>query len=377
MHIKSLLLVPAVLALQAAAVALPQDDGDVTIGGSDATGNESADLIAAYEEVEEQIPDPVAAPVGAGSSELPENTDDIADAAAEDAVSGGLTKRGSCKQQPSKFTSGPDVSTLSSEQWEGLNYWKTTSLNAPTPNGYYQVRSWRALNASAEAQPYRGYTSDLTTYDTNKCAARCTSISGCNSFDIYFERNPKVNLDKTKCPTSDAQTLVKCAFYGNPLVSSEATNDGQYTGRDFYTSIAGSNAYTVIPPTPAGFTGPVSFGAYTIKAPQGSNTCTYTQEQKTFPGVGYDPQVCADACNAKSDYNQRQAAKTSNPTNYRKCRFFDAYVAYKNDENPLFTCTYYTQGYGAGYATNLDQYNGDGDHFTHGSSNGYYLEERQ
>lgn len=372
MQIKSLAV--ALFALRAAAIALPQDDGDVKIGGSDGTGSESADLIAAYEEVEAQIPDPVAAPVGAGSATVPEDTDQVSDAAAEDAVSGGLSKRGTCKQQPSKFTAGPDVSTLSREQWEALGYWKTTSLNAATPNGYYQVRNWRNLNASAEAQPYRGYTSDLTSYDTNKCAARCKSISGCTSFDIYFERNPKVNLDKKNCPSSDAQTLVKCAFYGIPLTANEATNDGQYTGKDFYTSIAGSNAYTIVPPTPAGFSPPVSFGVATIKAPQGSNTYMGIQ---TFADVSYNPQVCADACNAKSDYNRRQAAKTSNPNNYRKCRFFDAYVAYKNDANPLFTCTYYTQGYGPEYATNIDQYNDAGDHFTHGSSYGFTLIEEQ
>ena len=292
-----------------------------------------------------------------------------------------LFKRGSCKAQPSKYTSGPDVSKKSRAQWEAVTTWRTTALGAPTPNAYYQVADWRSLNASAEASAYRGYMS-LSSYDTAACAAKCNDIDGCSSFVIYFERNPTINLDSTKCPTSDAQTLIKCAFYGLALKASQATNDGQFTGGPdpkesngdaFYTSIAGSNAYTTTPPPPTCFTAE-NLGVATIKAPAGQGS-TYMSIQ-TFPGVSYNPQACADACNQKSLDNKKAAEKKNGVgADYRKCRFFDAYIAYKNDASPLFTCTYYTTPFGKSAATNIEQYNSAGDRFSHGSSVGYTLDE--
>lgn len=386
MHFKTAALA-ALLATQAAALVLPRDD-EVVVGGHDTEGiSEAADLLAAYEESAPLIPDPVPAPIGTGSESLPEDSQAVSEAAVADAVSGGLTKRdglfkrGSCKAQTSKYTSGPDVSKKSRSEWEAITTWKTTALGATTPSGFFQVANWRALKASAEAQPYRGYTSDLTSYDTGKCAARCKSIEGCQSFVIYFERNPTINLDKTNCPTSDAQTLIKCAFYGLPLKASQATNDGQFTGGPdpkepngdaFYTSIAGSNAYSIVQATPTCFRSQ-DFGIATIEAPKGSNTYMGIQ---TFPDVSYNPQVCADACNEKSAYNKRQAERQSGAgASFRKCRFFDAYLAFKNDADPMFTCAYYTTSYDSSFATNIEQFNKAGDRFSHGSSVGYTLDE--
>jgi hypothetical protein len=278
-----------------------------------------------------------------------------------------LLKRGTCQPQPSKY-SGPDVSKLSAEEWKALALWDDTALDAPTPDNYFQVYNWRALALVAESQSYKTSTSDLTSYDTAKCAQRCNSIAGCASFNIYFERTPVKDLDKTTCPSSDAQTVIKCTFYGLPLDVSSATNPGQYRGEDFFTSKAGSNAYSVIPPTPAGFTGPVNFNDASIQPPA-ALAGTYMGIDK-FPGAPYNPQVCADACTAKTVYNQQEAARKGLST-YRQCRFFDIYVAYTNDASPLLTCTYYTQSFGPEYATNKEQFNNSGDRFSKGSSNGY------
>lgn len=321
--------------------------------------------------------DPVAAPIGTGSETLPEDTDAIHDAAVAEASDGttqkrDIFKRGTCKSQPSVYTSGPDVSTLTAEQWSALPNWKQTALTANTPQGFYQVANWRALTAAAEAQPYRGYTANMTSYDTDKCAARCKDIDGCTSFTIYFERNPKINLDRKTCPTSEAQTIIKCAFYGLSLSANQSTAHGQYTGANFFTSKAGSNAYTLVPETPANFSGPVSFGEYTIKAPKGSNSPMGTH---TYPGSSYNPAMCADVCLQKTAYNMRDAQRQKKST-YRTCRFFNSYIAYKNDADPVFTCAFFTEGYGKEQATELIQYNDQGDKFTHGSSYGFTLIER-
>ncbi|USW56167.1 hypothetical protein Slin15195_G094860 [Septoria linicola] len=380
----------ALLASGAAALVIPRVDAP-TVGGSDlAINSDSADAIAAYEQVADEIPQAVAAPIGTGSQSLPEDSDAVSDAAAEDATHGGLTKRdeifkrGTCKPQPSKFFGGPNVANLTRAGWEAQTYWKDTAMLARTPARFFQVKNWRALKASAEASPLRGFTSDLTSYDPAVCAQKCEAINGCVSFVIYFERNPTINLDgpssRNECPVAlAAQTLVKCAFYGIGVTASQATNVGQFTGGPqpnerpatsaFYTSIAGSNAYTLTPQTPDGFTEEF-FGVGTIKAPE--NTTTYMGIQ-TFPGASFNPQACADACNAKSDYNQRQAARNGQ-SEFRQCRFFNAYVSLRNGTDPLFTCTYYTEPYDASFATNIQQRR-NGALYTHDSSYGYTLEQ--
>lgn len=87
---------------------------------------------------------------------------------------------------------------------------------------------------------------------------------------------------------------------------------------------------------------------------------------QSFPQTQpFDPAVCAAACTEKSAYNTRHAAAGVAP---RLCNFFDAYILYKNGQNGVFTCTYYTQSYDVSFATNFGQYNKAGDHFTIGHS---------
>ena len=97
------------------------------------------------------------------------------------------------------------------------------------------------------------------------------------------------------------------------------------------------------------------------------------------------PQVCADACTATNNWN---AAHPDAQTASRNCSFFDAYILYKNNANPVFTCSksaqvidcgdchsandpvtaYYTQSYDASYATNTGQWDSQGNHYTIGHS---------
>jgi len=74
----------------------------------------------------------------------------------------------------------------------------------------------------------------------------------------------------------------------------------------------------------------------------------------------------------KGAYNLRHE---SAPGTARICRFFDAYIQYKDGANPVFTCTYYTKSYDASFATNFGQYNSAGNHFTNEHSYTYTLDE--
>ena len=66
------------------------------------------------------------------------------------------------------------------------------------------------LNVSNNAYGYMGYTS-LSTYDTEKCAAKCNAINGCMSFNLYFERDPSLE-PAAGCPNPPSVTNIKYLF---------------------------------------------------------------------------------------------------------------------------------------------------------------------
>lgn len=277
-----------------------------------------------------------------------------------------LSKRGSCDAQPAgnypSVTPDTDDAFLSNPDFASI------ANSAVAPPGYFLANGYQNLKASASNPSYQTYiSSPLTSYNPAQCAAKCNSIVGCVSFNIYFERDPAIYVDSTNCPTASSLTRIKCSFFGAPITTADATNVGQYTGQ-FHVVIAGSNTYTTAPQPQPGYTGPVSIGNASIISPTSANTYMGVQ---SFPMTQpFDPSVCAAACTEKSAYNTRHAAAGTAP---RICNFFDAYILYKNGQNGVFTCTYYTQAYGASYATNFGQYNSAGDHFTIGHSYTYTL----
>jgi hypothetical protein len=152
-------------------------------------------------------------------------------------------------------------------------------------------------------------------------------------------------------------TRIKCAFFGTRITTSDATNTGQWQSQ-FQVVIAGSNTYNKPPSAIDGFTGPVFLDNACIMSPTVDNTYMRVQ---TFPQTQpYDPSVCAAACKEMTAYAGRHGST-------RFCKFFDAYILYKNGANGVFTCTYYTQAYGPDFAKNKGQYRGT-DHYTIGYS---------
>jgi hypothetical protein len=145
-------------------------------------------LYAAYEEVPD-VPE-VAAPPGEPPARVPTydptavitvttNATDTTDDA--DTT---VTKRGGCT---------PDV--ISNYAGSVSPDTDTAFLNDPTiaqiatmasaPAGYVLVNGFKNLKASAQDGSYMTYwASQIQSYDVNACASKCTSITGCNGFNI-------------------------------------------------------------------------------------------------------------------------------------------------------------------------------------------------
>jgi len=75
------------------------------------------------------------------------------------------------------------------------------------------------------AYGYLGFTT-LQTYDTQACASKCDKMNGCMAVNVYFERDPSVDPG-TNCPSPSSVTMIKCVFWGGPVTSANANNQGQ------------------------------------------------------------------------------------------------------------------------------------------------------
>jgi hypothetical protein len=110
--------------------------------------------------------------------------------------------------------------------------------DAPTPQNFTRV--FTDLHASMTGSNYLQY-HELDSYDTAKCSWYCDQIAGCQSINIYFERQPTLNLGP-KCRTAPHSTVIKCSLWGQGLHKTNARNTGA-TMWDFQVVIAGSNGY--------------------------------------------------------------------------------------------------------------------------------------
>lgn len=251
---------------------------------------------------------------------------------------------------------------------------------ANVPAGYAAVPNFVNLQSIAQDKSYITYTSSrLSSYDPKQCAAICDTIAGCTSFNLYYERVPLEISKNTQVPdaalgcpgNADAAsaTLIKCAFYGMPLVATSAKQTYQYQGKAFKVVYAGSTAFTrSTGPTVDGFQGPVTFGNAAINAPAPVIDNGFLRTQTFGTNVPFAPELCAASCNAQTEYNAKH-----NVNKGQACVFFNAYIMYKNNQDGVFTCAYYGIPYGASYAKNKGQKDNNGNVWTIGSSYGYYL----
>jgi hypothetical protein len=122
-----------------------------------------------------------------------------------------------------------------------------TANNAFTPSGYKAI--FKNLNASITSEkllPLGRF--ELASYDGSYCAKQCSDTRGingvgqCKGFNLYFERNPKVSLDKVQCPNPNGTTRIICQIWDTVFGSWNATRTGEKI-EGFQIAIAGSNGY--------------------------------------------------------------------------------------------------------------------------------------
>jgi hypothetical protein len=234
--------------------------------------------------------------------------------------------------------------------------------NAPVPSGYIST----VVNAGGanSAYGYLGY-SNLASYDTNACAAKCSKTIGCMAFNIYFERDPSVDpgTGDSGCANPSSVVYAKCALWGGPLSNDNAVNKGQMRNQ-FEVAVAGSNAYQNNSLTiPAGYSLKAAYNNVAINAPydfQGYNTF---MGSTIFTQGPFNIQLCADYCSAQTKYNVANPASDGTPP--KSCSFFNTYMLYKNSaSNPQGQyCSIYTEVWSDAYSTNSGQYRGSDRYF--------------
>ncbi|KAK1760473.1 hypothetical protein QBC47DRAFT_427704 [Echria macrotheca] len=253
-----------------------------------------------------------------------------------------------------------------------LLYGKVESLTG----GFAPVPDFVNLHAAAEDRSYIT-TTEPAKYDPEICAKICNGISGCASFNIYYERVPEIvnpetlTPDPKVCPglaDSPSVTLMRCAFFSAALDASSAINFGSFQG-DFQLVFAGSNLYAKEPtpetnpgPDIEWFYGPVPFGNAAIKARGGY------LGMEIFPTSKYEPEKCAEKCTRLFRWDQ-----DTGEVKYQ-CIFFNAYMLLRNGKDASLHCAYYANPFlGIRDATNNGYVDVDGAKYTVRQSHGYYL----
>ncbi|KAF2225313.1 hypothetical protein BDZ85DRAFT_165055, partial [Elsinoe ampelina] len=267
-------------------------------------------------------------------------------------TAGPLERRAACDPQPTGAKYAPAISSDTPAAFTDSPAFSSVAINAPTPTGY--VQRFKNLKASNNAYGYMGFTT-LDKYDTNACAKKCSSIKGCSSFNIYFERDPSVD-PAPACANPKSVTMIKCVFWGSSVNTENAVNFGQWRNQ-FQVVIAGSNGYESQIATPPGYNTPVALNA-AINAPFDAVGWDSYMGVALFNSGPFDLKLCADACTMKSQYALAHPPSDGSPV--VTCQFFNTYIIYVNNtQNPQGQyCAMYSESWSAKYATNAGQWRG-------------------
>lgn len=193
------------------------------------------------------LPSPVieAVPIGAAPQNITYDASDAFDDAYQgfsDAPARRVKRDAACAVQPTG--SGPQSSPDSDTGFLNSPVYPQSANGARTPSGWSLV--FQNKQAAISTSAYMGYKT-YTSYDVSQCAADCLQMSACQSFNIFYERDPSLN-PADSCPDPASTVVIKCSFWGTQLQPSALTNKGQYRNK-FHVVIAGSNGYQVTSPT--------------------------------------------------------------------------------------------------------------------------------
>ncbi|RYN29156.1 hypothetical protein AA0112_g7183 [Alternaria arborescens] len=128
--------------------------------------------------------------------------------------------------------------------------YSSLALSAPVPTGYALAMS--NADCAFASTKYMLYV-QLKSYNSKTCAELCNKYEGCDSFNIYIQRDPSV-VPGPACPNPAPIFVTKCALYSEPEQLSSCTNFGQHVGpvdadgEAFKIAMRGSNAYKKVSP---------------------------------------------------------------------------------------------------------------------------------
>ncbi|TGO90243.1 hypothetical protein BPOR_0073g00180 [Botrytis porri] len=248
-----------------------------------------------------------------------------------------------CSTQPATIYTGTNPAD-DPESFLAYQPFADTANSAATPSGF--TRSFVNLKASNNALKYMGFT-QLPTYDTKVCASKCSDITGCNAFNIYYERDPSVDPGAS-CTNPSSMTNVKCVFWGGALDAKTAVNDGQWRST-FRVVIAGSNGYNLNSfPTPGGYNQPTSLAGASINAPLDCKKADTYLGSRFFTDTPFDVSLCTAACDATTAFNVAHPSATGVQT----CQFINTYILYLNGVAQGQACAMYTDTWDISYAVN-------------------------
>lgn len=131
------------------------------------------------------------------------------------------------------------------DAFSSSTYFASKAQSAKTPVGYIGTQNNKQATYQVADQNKGTY--ELSAYDPSLCSAKCDAASGCQSFTIYFERDPSIKTVSTggNCNNPPSYTTVGCQLWSGVINKDSAmTNTGQYRGDYFKTAKAGVNAYT-------------------------------------------------------------------------------------------------------------------------------------
>ncbi|KAH7377761.1 hypothetical protein BKA66DRAFT_588395 [Pyrenochaeta sp. MPI-SDFR-AT-0127] len=150
---------------------------------------------------------------------------------------------------PLKQSTVPEPVPNTLETFKHFVVYSNTAASALTPIGFERI----LVNSDAAIRSDKFMTYyELPSYDTNACADICKATRGCDSFNIYFQRNPSI-APAVACPNPEANVLVHCGLYSEPVLASQALNFGQVRGpadandKAFQVAIRGSNGNSTFP----------------------------------------------------------------------------------------------------------------------------------
>ncbi|KAI5247013.1 hypothetical protein E4T42_06178 [Aureobasidium subglaciale] len=294
----------------------------------------------------------------ADATEIPDST---AAATSTAAAKRDVVARAACTTLPSGVAAYALSSDTASDFRANASFASIASA-APVPSGYVNT----VLNGAGanSAYGYLGYF-NLKSYDTNACAAKCSSTVGCMAFNVYLERDPSVDpgTGDTGCANPASVVYAKCAMWGGPLTTANAVNTGQMRNK-FEVAVTASNSYqNTSLAIPAGFKLNAVYNTNAINAPYDAQGYNTYMGATIFSKGPFNIQLCADYCTAQTAYNAKNPANDGSPP--KVCTFFNTYILYLNNASTPQGqyCSLYTETWDSTYATNTGQNRGSDRYF--------------